>query len=1102
MIITDSSLSKISRLLIDKRIFDSTKINTAGTINIINGIAGGFNKTSYLFKKELEFSNTYKSFEIQCNGTYAPTNPANESCLWSLFSTDKSSSLYLSFLNNTVSLYKDNTVILSLNNLAISETNDIQATINFYDLDNINFCSITLIINDKAYTDNVQINESIDFHNLTTLNLGFRNSETDNFWQGNIDIPSFAIRKDNVIEYTPSVKNIFHFTKLMISDGSVPLTDDSVDLTDHVYSCEITEISRNNNNVLLTAKVGENIQIALRELGLYFTDDNPIDEEGNVKEYLFSSIKDISLKKDKNIEYNLIIYVNLDINVVNTVAFPEIVVKKGKTPHKSDFKTIQQVFTYITTNMERMIKTNALGIGQYNGGAQSYFNPASTTDIKPVGVGYDYAQMWYRFLKDISLFLDNSDATNNYGKLLHNLSSYIKSFNPKAVEIEGNTLVYEDGTINSFSTNSYVKSASPYVVPAEYEWNYETSFKTGSDVSTQQYIANFSNETIKQPLLLGISEGKCFLSLGAPDKVKVEKNGSTDFYYRTTGSTSIEGLTFYPWYTRNNIFGYNPHVELIGNNINLNEGVLRGFSGLNFARTQRSINPLNNSWELTIQFRTGYDTININPIICDNSVSNFKLWIENQKLNLVLQGMNPDTSPISIFNGVVNNTYSFEPLTTYTITIAYDTTDYTISVVNEDTEESSNIFTHTSPTPVLLADSLVLGSDKTSHGFGGSINLANCNMTIESNVAWRGLALLDTLYTRTYDCTPHETDAPIFYDAEGYAIPSLEKIEAISMNFIDKQLFNVKPDIRYYLKIHYFYSSYSVEYSTDGIYYIPVFQGNYTGYLLNSSDVYYGIAKINNTFEKPFLGSIFLQNTSFKYYIKDSLEDIVETNEINYLTSKNTETKLLDYFHIPTYAYDRNLITINNLNDETSKINIFEGTLKGGKDSIDFALPKGFSLAIKFLLNTQEAKLILAKGDLNSEQFYFTLEQSYRSSADENNELIFSLFMPSGELTLKKELTVDVLEKYTKYPITVTITCDGNEYSPEFKMYINTNLVASYSYYQQVIDLAIAKMYLTNRLSYESELTEDQIVQDILSFEGALTEEEILFINTILGTNS
>lgn len=1101
MIITNSSLSKISRLLIDKRIFDSKKIEVLGSVNIINGIAGGFNKTSYLFKKGLELPATYNSFEIQCNGTYTPKNPADESCLWSSFSTDRNSNLYLSFLNDTVTLYKNNEVIVRITNLVISETNKIQTSIKFHNIDGINVCSISLIVGEKVYTDTVRLEDSINFQNFTIINVGIKNTETNNFWQGNIDIPSVALSKDNIIEYTPSVKNAFRFTKVMLSDGTVPLTDDSVDLLDHVYSCEITEISRNNNNILLTANVGENIQISLREIGLYFTDDNPIDDEGNVKEYLFSTIKDISVLKNKKVEYNLIIHVNIDINVVNTVAFPEIVVKKGDNPHKSDFQTIKDIFTYITTNMERMIKTNALGIGQYNGGPQSYFDPASMTDIKPVGVGYDYAQKWYRFLKDMSLFLDNSYATNSYGRLLHRLSNYIKRFNPESIEVEGNTLVYEDGTISSFSINSYAKSVTPYTVPEGYEWDYKTSFSTGTDVSTHQYVVNFSNETMRQPLLLEVTNEKCQLSIGATDEVIVSNGSMTDTYYRVNSSTSINGLTFYPWYTRNNIFGYNPHVELIGPNISLNDGILTSFSGSNYAQTLRAINPLENSWELTLQFTTGYDTENyIHPIICNYSVDNLVLYITNKKLNLTLQGTEGDGTAIPIYSGEINSgSFLFEPLTTYTIVLSYDRSTYKIIATNESTGDNIEIFSLDSSTPIMIDEKLIIGSNK-SNGFAGSINLNNCSMYIEYNPAWEGVSQLTDLFTRTYNCE-EDNSTPIFYDSEGYEVTALQKVETVAQNFIVKRLFNVKPNTRYYVKIHYFYGEYSVEYSTDGNYYVPVLQGNYTSYLQDSSNVFYGIAKINGTLEKPFMGSIFLQDTSFTYYQKDSLGAVVETTKIDYITSRKSENELLDFFHIPTYAYDRSLVTVNNLNDSTSHIDIFEGTLKGGKDSIDFSKPEGFTLVTKFLLNTQEDKLILAKGDLTSEHIYFTLEQKNRSSENENNELVFSLFLPNGTVVLTKEVTVNLLERYTRYPITVTITCDGNEYSPLFNMYINTELVSSYAYYQHILNPAIAGMYLTNRLSYADEIVEDQVIYDVLSFKGVLSTDEILLINTILGTN-
>lgn len=897
----------------------------------------------------------------------------------------------------------------------------------------------------------------------------------------------------------------FKFTHILISDGVFPLTDTSVEIDDHIYKCPTTEVSRANNNILLVAHIDQVIKINLKEIGLYYEDDDGI--------HLFSIIKDVSLTINKNLSYTLILNAKIDINVVNTVVFPEIVTKGGDTPPASDFREVQRIFTYTLINLERLIRLNAIGIGQYTGGSQAAVDPAVMTDIKPAGVGYNKAQVLYRYLKELSNFYDNFIATNNYSLLDHEFTSKtINELNTNSFVNIGD--VYEaENMAGGFTNTSYLKVEDTYYVPAYSEWEYEATFTTSSDVEINQTITNFAETAVVQPLLLGINNSKCYLTMGKADKMTLQREGKSYYFTRSSNSITINEDNYFTW-SCNESMGLNYHTVKDPDTPSptYSNGIISRFSPYSSVHSNKKINTLSgDSWTLTISFSTGNDTFTnsylIGSYLIGSSSKSFELDIYNRGLKIYLSS---DGTNWDIADGVIakSDELKVNPNTKYTAIITFNGSAYTIDLINEDIGESSTLATITSSTSTLFSKYLYVGSkgygNVTSHAdyFTGSVDLNNTSFSINNNVVWDGLSNLNVILTDGYNYL--STAPEHIYDYTGYRIEDVTFVNQESGTFINQNIFPVQPYSTYSVRVKYNYNKYTIEYSQDRVDYFEVLSLTSLDTLPNPSHVFYGINFNNGNFINPFLGLINLDKTYFSFTTKDNLGNVINSETFDFLSTYEKHIELTDFFHIPKYTYSHSYSKIKNLGDyPNSSLSVFEGAIKGSIDHVDFLKEGGFSLVTKVTLNDVESKVILAKGNISQENYYFKLEQiNYGADSEQNNEIVFTLYTPYEVVTMSKELTPEILRRYTDFPMTLTITCNGQLEAPEFKMYKNNELIASVAASSRLIPQSINSMYLTNRTSenYEESL-EKQVVHDILCFDGELQPEDIFYITNVLATN-
>ena len=242
----------------------------------------------------------------------------------------------------------------------------------------------------------------------------------------------------------------------------------------------------------------------------------------------------------------------------------------------------------------------------------------------------------------------------------------------------------------------------------------------------------------------------------------------------------------------------------------------------------------------------------------------------------------------------------------------------------------------------------------------------------------------------------------------------------------------------------------------------------------------------------PYAGILNLIDFDFNFY---QYEDSSIVSEAHYSFSTPhtyiTGKAVKDFYHIPDYMHS--YFKANNLafDNRNSVLEVFEGFIKGREDRIDFSRENGFTLCVKAHLQDTSNKIILAKGDLETENFYFILKQ-------ENGYLVFEYYLGDGVFTLKKEIKTEDVERFITHPVTFSIICTGSA-SPAFKIYRNNEfLVKGQSSHQT--SLVATDYYLTNLLSTEVEV-DKEVLQDVISISGPLEESDLYYINNLLDTN-
>jgi hypothetical protein len=323
-------------------------------------------------------------------------------------------------------------------------------------------------------------------------------------------------------------------------------------------------------------------------------------------------------------------------------------------------------------------------------------------------------------------------------------------------------------------------------------------------------------------------------------------------------------------------------------------------------------------------------------------------------------------------------------------------------------------------------------------------------------------------------------------------------LEAANNNgeILSQDLFLVEPDVKYYLKASFGSGVYRVEYSKDGQSFQDILTfrsskgiGNVLGIVIGASYNAHSGSYLN-----PYSGIIHLIDFETNFYEYNSVGTLIDKRhydfkgEYTHLAGKG----LRDFYHIPEYMYS--YFKVNNLafDDKSSVLEIFEGYIKGMGDRIDFVNPNGFTLCVKTFLQDTKDKVIIAKGDPKTGNFYFILKQ-------EEDSIVFEYYLGDDIFTLEKKISSEEVNEFILNPITIYITCDGAS-SPTFQMYRNNELLTSGQASEQT-SLKAIDFYITNQLNEDINFENKKIVLDLFSFSGVLEPSDIYYINNLMDTN-
>ena len=440
--ITDSGFLNINNKIINSRTFSKKLIKYVGSPTITDGVASDFSETSYLTYSPINFTEDTKNISVIFNGTFALKDTPQ--CAWELNGT---APLSLMFKNDRVYLTYDSFVIFSLST-PFKDNTQVKA---YLDLKASSF-KFTLNYGEEVIQKTGNLSSAITLENFTTLNIGSTSLNRGNYWFGDINLESFFIYDNGNLLYAPSDGASWSFSKILVSDGEFELSNTSTPIARHIYSFDVTEINRSGSTILLGVSLDSDIYLTIKEIGLYIKTPNG--------EVLFGIIKNLNVNKSKDLLYDLIFTVNIEINVVNAVGFPQegdIVIQDPNYVLLKNFKTVQEVNTYVLTNLERLVAKNALNIG------------------------YNKAQVFYRLQQEIERNEDCYNAVDTFVKLTHTFQRIIEDqVNTDDLIIKGDLEIPTNGEITNTSEASYAYADTPFRNTDE--WEVEAGFKISPNV--------------------------------------------------------------------------------------------------------------------------------------------------------------------------------------------------------------------------------------------------------------------------------------------------------------------------------------------------------------------------------------------------------------------------------------------------------------------------------------------------------------------------------------------------------------------------------------------------------------------------------------------
>lgn len=418
-------LTRIAEELIAEREFDSSKITLFGNPSVsTTGILSSLSETQGASYEGLSFTESDVVL-VSIEGTIGELSTSELSqCLWSFKSTNDSNlTVYLDENSMTVSFKNSSGTqrsILTKDDISVNVGDGIQVKLEL----SSSKAKLNCFVGGSLYTEEASLEEPV-MVGMNEVLIGNDSTESDNYWRGSIQLARFTISKNGSLYYSPSDDVYFEFSKVLVGDGTYPLTDNSGQVNRRVYSFPVEEIARSGSNLLLKTTVDKSADLTIREVGLY------IDVKGSPK--LFSVIRDLNIRKDTDLGYELIFHLNIDLSIVNTNVVPDVVFEDVHNVSKNDFLDVKTYTLGMISDMEVAVAKNATELG------------------------YNKAQVFYRYANELKINKECWLAAQEYQKLKWKIKEgTFEVFDPSSVEIHGNLEVDRRGAATNFSGDNYV----------------------------------------------------------------------------------------------------------------------------------------------------------------------------------------------------------------------------------------------------------------------------------------------------------------------------------------------------------------------------------------------------------------------------------------------------------------------------------------------------------------------------------------------------------------------------------------------------------------------------------------------------------------------
>ena len=327
---------------------------------------------------------------------------------------------------------------------------------------------------------------------------------------------------------------------------------------------------------------------------------------------------------------------------------------------------------------------------------------------------------------------------------------------------------------------------------------------------------------------------------------------------------------------------------------------------------------------------------------------------------------------------------------------------------------------------------------------------------------------------------------------------------------VDADLFEIKPDEKYYIKFRYIRNNiheedsyYQLLISDDDNNYQEIFTKYSPRIILPVRSFSIGVKSDYNSIKRTFETS-----SPFKGIIYMNTLKIITNAELWTPTTESiiNPTQLLQYYHMPD-DINKSRYTVKDIcNLEDYKITVTENMFQGDRNLVDFSDIDGFSLCVRVDLKDKEDKILLAKTTLTDKP-YFLLSML-------NQTLYFHIFTRTKTIILSKDITDEEMAAYLRKPIVLTIVIQGNkiilyndtEVLTEFQGIFGTFRNHLHSFFTNYIqtdvltDICSTMNLVISVEAFVEGVEENQgnYIKDILVIEGPLTLEEIHYINLLL----